>query len=192
MDLPTYLRSLRVDVQLPPPAIADVLHGGITCQCEDCRPLKRWFAYDPKATSCNDGLLNLCQCSIVIKQAIGEYCDGCLEFGQLVNRRVGQILHFADLPARAGHQLDEAQAVERDRLDSRRITLWFERSLACHVGAARAHRLVVNVLNTPFTLRPFLEEHNDEYGLAFSEPLRATVRHAAKVYLEHYGHLIME
>lgn len=188
MNVRDYLLSLRVDVPPPPTTVGAVLYGGITCRCADCRPLYDWLRSPPSY-----GALSLSQSSIVIKQAIGEYCDGCLEYGQLINHRVGQVIHSADqLPARESHLLDEAQAMERDRLDSRRITLWFESSLAMHVGAAHARKLVVNVVNTPFTLSHLIEAHNDENGLKFDESLRSAVRYGATVYLEHYGHLVKE
>jgi hypothetical protein len=189
MNVRDYLLSLRVDVPAPAEVVAAQLLGGLgNCRCTDCKPLADWLRAPPSY-----GALNLSQCSTLIANLLRDNCDECLAYGQLINRRMGQVIHAAEeLPASTAHALDEAQAIERDRLDSRRITCWFELSLACEVGAARARKLVLNVTQTPFTLSHLIEPHNDENGLTFDLELRAAVRYGAKVYLEHYGHLVKE
>ena len=198
MSIRDYLRSLRVDVPAPNASVASQLLGHLgTCRCTDCRPMADWFrsltSTDLQYIQSGSGSLSLVQCSSAIAGIVKQnYCDECLAFGQLVNCRVGQVIHSAELPASVSHSLDESQAIDRDCLASKRLTLWFEMSLACHVGAARARKLVLNVINTPFTLAHLISPHCDENGLTFDESLRTAVRYGANVYLEHYGHLVKE
>jgi hypothetical protein len=197
MSIRDYLLSLRVDVPAPHVTVAAQMLGHLgNCRCSDCAPMADWLrsltSQDPQYIQSGIGSLSLVQSSSAIAGILKDNCDECLAYGQVMCRRCAQVIQAADLPAHLAHRLDEAQAIERDRLDSRRIALWFEISIACHVGAARARKLVLNVVNTPFTLRPLISPHNDENGLTFDEGLRAAVRYGAKVYLEHYGHLVKE
>jgi hypothetical protein len=186
MNVRDYLQSLRVDVMPPSHEDAEHLLSNLgVCRCADCKPLAHWLSSPPSF-----GALTLVQCSSIIAQVQRESCDECLAYGQMLNRRVGQVIHAAnELPAFVAHALEEAHAVERDRLEARRIALWFEQSLRVHVGE-RARKLLLNVRNTPFTLKHLVEPHSDEYGLKFDEALRQSVRYGARVYLEHYGHLV--
>ena len=178
------VRAIRVPVRPIPAAPAMAMRNRIDCSCLECNRLRKLL--DPVNNEQTEhGELSLVACSTLFKLAIAERCDVCLMYAQEVCRSAGDAIAFCGngLTASAKHQLDESHAIDRDRLDAARIGIWFELALSCLVGAERAAELYRVAARQRFCVGKYLEEHCDEFGLAFVLQTSAAMERAAVDFL---------
>lgn len=182
------VNAIRVPVHCIPAAPASVMRGASDCACRDCSCVRKLLWVAPGEAQTKPGELSLVQIAELFRLAIAVRDDVCLMYAQRICESAGTAISITTwLSAATKHTLEQAHAVDRDRLDSCRAGLWFESALACKVGGKRARDLWFEAIKRKFNLGKYFADHCDEYGLAFTFATQESIDRAAVDWLVAMG-----